>query len=275
MAAQKYGFQNELVKARESVAVAESEYRRMTDLAKQGLRGEQDLEQAKTRLSYARSDEAAALEKLNLFEKDDGKSGGMPKLRPLPIVAPRSGTVLSVPVSPGQFVAAAAPLVQIADLSKPWLRVAVPENDLARVDAKASIAIPLGGKRVAAKPLALVPLVDPIRHTADLIYELAPGDVPIARDQVVAVHVPVDHKRTETVVPYDAVVYDIHGSAWIYLDVTPKEGGKNIYRRWRVELGPTVDGGLVVRAGELSGKRVVVSGAQVLLSREFHKPPSK
>ena len=274
IAAQKSGFQNELAKARDAVLVADSEFKRMTDLRKQGLRGDQDVEQAKSRLNNAKSDEAAALEKLALFEKDEGH-GSIPKLRPIAVVAPRAGTVLTVPVSPGQYVAAAAPLVQIADLSKPWLRVAVPENDLARVDATRSIEIPLGGKRIAARPIALVPLVDPIRHTADLIYELTDDGVTLARDQVLAVYVPVDQKRMGSIVPYDALVYDTHGSTWVYLDVTPAGAAKNVYQRRRVELGPTVDGGVVVRAEGLAGARVVTSGAGSIFSREFHKPPVK
>jgi multidrug efflux pump subunit AcrA (membrane-fusion protein) len=216
--------------------------------------------------------------------------------------APRAGKVLTVHVSPGQYVPAAAPLVTLIDLEQPWVRVPVPEYDLPAVKREQSAPIvlkspgtttapgPKGRNVLSGKWKALVPQVDPTRHTAEVIYELAPGPLTglLAKDQLVTVFVPLGKKRPECVVPYDAVVFDAHGGSWVYLDKSAEGADPHLYERQRVELGPTLtDGivlwradtgptpadGIVLRPALHNGERVVVTGAAELFSREFYKPP--
>src|SRR5262245_47238601 len=63
----KRSVEGELSKAAENVRVAEQEVKRFAGLRKQGLRGEQDLEQARGRLQNAREDLAAARDKVELL----------------------------------------------------------------------------------------------------------------------------------------------------------------------------------------------------------------
>ena len=220
------------------------------------------------------------------------------------ITAPRAGTVAIVHVSPGQYVPAAAPLVTVIDLQTLWVRVPVPEHDLQQVDRQRPATVMLRSPRAAADKNAPteertlsakfqgeVPLVDPTRHTVDLIYELAPKEKTpggrgfFAKDLMVTVLLPLGENRPESAVPYSAIVYDAHGGAWIYLDrglakAGPKEG-KQLYERRGVNVGSRVrarvDGSetdcVVVRPSLAVGERVVTSGAGVLFSREFYKPP--
>jgi len=270
----KVSVEGEQAKAAASVRVAESEEKRIAGLHKQGLRGEQDLEQARTRLRHARADLAAAQEKAELL--GTGKNG---KLAPLPIRAPRAGTVLSVPVSPGQYVTATTPLVTIADLSQLWLRVPVPEADLPRLDrkGKASITLRTGQKAVSFSlaPLVLVPLVDPARRTADLIYAV-PDEVRkaglSARDQMVMVDVPLGRSTKQTVVPTSALVNDAHGGTWIYLDRTAPGEEKHTYERLRVETGASLGNEVVIRPALKPGQRILSRGAALVYSHEFYKP---
>jgi len=157
--------------------------------------------------------------------------------------------------------------------------------------------------RFRATPLGLVPQVDPVRHTADLLYELspyslaargqqtvhavgsvaapllgmAPAGLPqrtaFAKDQMVTVYVPLGVKRVETVVPYSAFVFDAFGGAWIYLERTEAKAKEHRFERRRVEMGPVIGGEFVIRPGLTSSDRVVVTGAGFLFSREFHSPP--
>lgn len=311
----KRSIENEIAKAHESVTVADLELKRVTDLHNQKLRGQQDVEQARARLAHAQADLSAAEDKRKLFAVSPS---GEAQLRSLAIEAPRAGTVLTVHVSPGQYVVAAAPLVTIADLSELWVRVPVPEHDLARIDSTHSGTITLkpteagpgkeNGARFEARPVAFVPQVDPVRHTADLIYELVPysrefqlraalrtitatadpftvGPVPqvsiqpplprtfFAKDQMLMVQVPLGERRSECVVPYSAVVFDAYAGAWIYIDRTQADSKEHVYERRRVELGPTVGNDVVITPPAKPGERVVTSGAAALLSREFHKTP--
>lgn len=284
LAALKRGVESELAKANEAVTVAASEWERVKDLHRQKLRGQQDLEQAQARLNQAKEDLAAATDKRKLY--GDGKA--IDSLPPMTLTAPRAGTVLHVAASPGQYVPAAAALVTIIDLTKPWLRVPIPETDLARLDRRAPATVKGAGPPLEARPLALVPQVDAARHTADLIYELpgppeavagpaAPSAPAFAKDQMLTVQVPMGGEAEECVVPYAAVVYDAYAGAWIYLDRTAGDGATgHVYERRRIELGPRIgEKDVVVRPACDPSDKVVVAGAAALYSREFHKPPAK
>jgi RND family efflux transporter MFP subunit len=286
LATLKRGVESELTKARESVTLAEKELTRMRDLHEQKLRSQQDLEQANTRLQHASEDLKSAKDKLALF----GQTAEKHTLPPLAVTSPRAGTVLAVLASPGQYVPAAAPLVTVADLSHLWLRVPVPEADLPRVDLRAQARILFRPRptseqgqtavgRKAPPPLsvphvALVPIVDTARRTADVIYELPEAARQrglLARDQIVQVGVPVDTRQNESLVPYSAVVFDAHAGAWIYLDRSAGDKGR-VYERRRVELGPMSGDEVAIRPPCKPDDKVVVVGAGQLFSREFYKP---
>jgi RND family efflux transporter MFP subunit len=286
MAGLRRDMEKDLTKAQEMVTVCKLDFQRTESLFKQKIRQEQDLEQARAKLRSAEADVEGAKDKLRLFGDDAGQGGS--HLKPVLVKAPRDGTVLTVPVSPGQYVQAAAPLVTLADLSELWLRVPVPENDLPRLDSKKNVTVlPRGNGhlkgadgnplRFEAEPVAFVPLVDSAKHTADLIYRLKPvqGTFLWAKDQMVDVLVPVGGKHKQSIVPYTAVVYDSYGGSWIYLDRSKNGENKHVFERRRVEVGATVDGGVVIGTAAQAGDRVVVEGVGVLFSREFHRPPTR
>jgi hypothetical protein len=140
------------------------------------------------------------------------------------------------------------------------------------------VAITVAGKKPAlaqARPLEFVPQVDPARHTADMLYELpAPPSGVLAKDQLVDVWLPLGELREETVVSDAAVIFDAFGGAWVYLDRTEPGADRHVYGRQRVELGPPLEEGSVIRPPLRAGDRVVSSGAAELFSREFHRPPA-
>jgi RND family efflux transporter MFP subunit len=281
----KRGLQSDLAKATEGGRVAESDLQRVTDLHRQKIRSEQDLEQAQARAKYAREDLAAAKDKLKLFETiAAGALDG--KLPEMPVLAPLSGKVLAVHVGTGQFVAAGAPLVTIGDLSRPWLRVPIPEQELPRWkrDRPARLLLPgaRSGREVELQTAETDPVqVDLARHTADAFYELStvkPSDgKPLPgfhKDEMLTVQVPLGESRERTVVPAAAVVFDIHGGSWIYLERSPPDAKESVFERRRVQLGPRVSTGQVITPALAREDRIVTTGAAALFSREFYKPPA-
>jgi hypothetical protein len=265
--------------AREEQTIAEAPEGKQV---KGQVRYDLELSQARAKLKNAEEDLAAAQYKARLF--DETAEGDARRLRPVPVQAPRSGVAVNVLAAPGQYVAAAAPLLTVVDLSRPWLRVSVPEADLHRIDRTAPAtailhAVPFD-YRLTARPVPrLVPQVDPARLTADLYYELPalpPHLPPLGRDQMLTVLVPRGEERTETVVPTSAVVYDSGGGAWVYVDLSPDErADPQTFERRPVEIGAAVEGGVVIRPGLPKNSRVVVAGAAALFSREFHSTPMK
>jgi membrane fusion protein, heavy metal efflux system len=273
LAALKRGVEGELAKAKTSLQTATTEYERVRELHAKNLRSQQDLDQAQRALEHAKEDQAAAQDKLKLFVTAN-----------VPLRAPRAGSVLALHASPGQYVAAAAPVVTIIDMQPVWLRVPVPEFDLPHIDVKQDVAITLKNsngsasapaKAFTARPAGRVAQVDALRHTADFWYELTPAkDAPdFYKDQMVTVYMPLGVKRTEKLVPHDALVYDTHGNAWLYLERTKADDKLHRFVRQRVQLGAPVGAQLIVRAELSEGDRVVTRGAAVLFSREFHKTP--
>ena len=75
--------------------------------------------------------------------------------------------------------------------------------------------------------------VDPIKHTADLWYELAPANEAdrFVKDQMMTVQVPIGKMEKASVVPYSAMLFDAYGHAWIYLDHGADKAGKLKYER--------------------------------------------
>ena len=268
MAALKRGIESDLAKAKISLKAAQSEWQTMKDLVDQNLRGKQELIQAQKILDHAKEELAAATDKQKLFDQPTHA-----------IRATRSGTVSAVHVTPGQYVTAASPLVTLIDLNPVWVRVPVPEFELALVEgekpAPVKIKGPGGEIEVKARPVGRSPMVDSGKHSVEFHYQLAdqPPGVGWAKDQMVKVLVPLSLRRRESIVPASAIVYDIHGSGWIYLDRTPPKAEEHRYQRRRVEIGPSLNNGIVIRPGLAANDLVVIHGAAALFSREFHFPP--
>jgi hypothetical protein len=71
-------------------------------------------------------------------------------------------------------------------------------------------------------------------------------------------------RKQDLVVPFKAVLYDIHGGAWVYEEVAP-----HVYARKRVAV-EFVDGDeAILAAGPHAGARIVTDGAAELFGTEF------
>jgi RND family efflux transporter MFP subunit len=285
----KVGVDTELEKAREWLRLSEQEAKDMKAQVESKAKPKQELDRAQTRLKHADQDYQLAQKKAKLLT-----------LAEVDVDAKRAGTVAVVNVSPGQYVPAAAPLVTLIDLDTVWVRVPVPEHDLQQVDRNRPATVVLRSPRANIDKNAKTeerafeavlkseaPLVDPTRHTVDLIYEVSPKQLAqgkrghFARDLMVTVLVPLGEDRPESAVPYSAVVYDAHGNAWVYVDRGKAKSGKHQYERRGVNVGARVRAPVegretdcvVVRPTLAAGESVVTFGAGVLFSREFYKPP--
>ncbi|MDD5564159.1 MAG: efflux RND transporter periplasmic adaptor subunit [Thermoanaerobaculaceae bacterium] len=118
-----------------------------------------------------------------------------------------------------------------------------------------------GGAAVAARLISPAPRTDPRIQGASFYFTVpdAPGLLPGA---VVEAFLPAGPAVTGVTVPAAAVVW-WQGRAWVYLEVAP---GRFVRRE--VATDAPVAGGWFVAAGVVAGSRVVVRGAQMLLSEE-------
>ena len=273
----KITFETELAKAQTRLENAGIELTRTKNLIEANGANKRDLEQAQEKFDNATAEVTGATRRL--------KNLTLLQNQPRPLQASRDGKILQLHVGPGQYVPVSAPLLTIIDLQPIWIRVPVPESDLPDVDPKANVEISWKNSNhnqtgkspfFKAKPVGRVPQVDPIKHTAELWYELLPTKEAdrFVKDQMVTVHLPIGKKGKGTVVPYSAIVFDVHGQGLIYLERTTDKDTKHKFERRPVELvSSTDDGNVVIRTDLTGGERIVTNGAAVLFSRDFHRTP--
>ncbi len=118
------------------------------------------------------------------------------------------------------------------------------------------------GSHATAEFVSVLPQLDPRLQIPSLLYRVTPhpGLVPGVN---VSVFLPSGQEQAGVVVPSGAVVWS-QGSAWCYVE---KSTGK--FKRIPLQTSRPEANGWFVSEGLAPGNRVVVSGAQTLLSEEF------
>jgi RND family efflux transporter MFP subunit len=182
--------------------------------------------------------------------------------------APADGVVRQVLVSEGQAVAAGAPLFEITAVEALWVRVAVYAGDVAGLDEAAAAQVrrlsDAPGAAHAARPVSGPTTADPVASTLDVFYALEAGESALRVGERVIVHVPLRAAREAAVVPWSAVVFDVHGGAWVY-----EATRAHTFTRRRVEV-ERVEGDVAVLSRAPSSVTTVVSvGAPELFGTEF------
>ena len=235
---------------------------RLEQLLKEGAASVRSVEEARGQLQIAEAALNAARERLSAMQK-----GPVGPQGEIVITAPLDGVVQSMSVASGQTVAPAAPLVQIAQVNTLWVRVPVFAGDVEQIETSqpASVkrlggsSVPLLAKRVTA-PLK----ADPAAASIDLYYEITAAGTALRPGERVMAEIPLKTTVQGLVVPEAALLYDIHGDAWVYEDL-----GGNAYARRRVQVARHSGDRAVIARGLTAGQKVVTAGAAELFGTEF------
>lgn len=178
----------------------------------------------------------------------------------LPLTTPRGGTVVAVHAYPGQVVQAGDPLLELTDYSAALVRV--PWGGEGAPPATASVEPAGGGARRAAALAGPAPEADPLTGAAAWLYRVPGGG--LRPGLALTVYVPSTAAPAHGVLVPDAAVVQWDALAWAYVEREP-----GAFVRVRVPTTTAVAGGWVVTSGLTAGDRVVVTGAELLLSEEF------
>ena len=259
---------DQTIEARRAVEAAQADadtarlrLQRLEQLLKDGAASVRSVEEARGQLKITEAALNAARERRNALGQ-----GPLGPQGEIAITAPLDGIVQAISAAQGQTVAASAPLLQIAQVSTLWVRVPVFAGDAAEIDPGQTASVArLGGTDApkAAKRITAPLKADPASATIDLYYEL-PASSPFRPGERVMVDLPLKRTQPGLVVPDAAVLYDIHGDAWVYEDV-----GGNAYRRRRVQIARHAGARAVIGRGIAEGTRVVTAGAAELFGTEF------
>lgn len=163
----------------------------------------------------------------------------------------------------GKALIEGAPLVENLIVRRNFLvKVTLPPGaTVAKPPATASVEFE-GQKEAQLDFISLATATDPKIQGASYFYSV-PAESGLLPGMNVAVPMPKEAIEDGFVVPQSAVIW-LEGKAWVYLG----KGADTFVRREIAADTPAPDGGYIVR-GLLSDARIVVRGAQMLLSEEF------
>jgi multidrug efflux pump subunit AcrA (membrane-fusion protein) len=176
-----------------------------------------------------------------------------------PLVTPIGGVVTRVGARPGEIVAEGQALLELADRSRPVVRLTWPSAE----GPPARVRLVPGPRGVDADLIGPAQEADPLTRQAVYLYRARgawPGAVP---GTLVDALVPEGKASAGVLVP-DRAVVQWDGLAWAYLQRAPGR-----YVRVRVPTGHPASGGWIAGAPLAPGDTVVVTGAEELLSEEF------
>ena len=179
-----------------------------------------------------------------------------------PLAVPIAGVVTRVGARPGEIVEAGQVLLELADNTRPVVRIAWPDG-AGRARERIVLLPPGGETRVEATLIGPAAEADPLTRLPAYLYRARgrwPGAVP---GTPVSAVVP-DGGKTEGALVPDRAVVQWEGLAWAYL-----QRGAGAYARVRVPTDRPAPGGWIAGPPLAAGDTVVVTGVQELLSEEF------
>jgi cobalt-zinc-cadmium efflux system membrane fusion protein len=265
--------QLELLTALTDARLAAENLRHLEPAARQGVASEQQLQEIRARGQEHENAVAVARRKLLALGVGEGALDRLTRLvdpRPLPslpVLSPLGGVVLRGNVQVGQVVEPAQALFEVADLSSMWVRVAVLERDLARIEPGQPLELRWAAYSepeavfpgtVWGKGLALDPKTQQGAVWAELPNPPAgpPRLLPGLYGQAQIV---LRRPKGRVTVPAAALVRD---GAEHYVLV---EEGPGQYARHNIVVGLQAQGLVEVRSGQLvTGDRVVTVGSHEL-----------
>jgi len=187
---------------------------------------------------------------------------------PIQIDAPDDGLLRNVNAVPGQAVSSGSALFEVVNLQTMWVRVPVPVGDVSEIVREQSAQVgPLIGTakdpKVAAKPIAAPPSANSQAGTVDVYFELPNSSGTYYPGERLGVDLPLKGSGESLAVPAGAIVYDVHGNAWLYEQTAPRT-----YLRRRAAVDHVVDGTIALVNGPKPGTPIVVEGAIELFAAE-------
>jgi RND family efflux transporter MFP subunit len=187
----------------------------------------------------------------------------------LEIESPRDALIQRLHAGIGQTVAAATPLFEIAGLDPVWIRVPVYVGEMSTINRQRGARVhglsdPPGSAARLAKPVSAPPSADPDAATADLFFELPNAGGTLRPGEKVGVTLTLRGQEESLVVPWSAILHDIHGGTWVY-----ENSARQVFVRRRVEVRRVAGDLAVISRGPTPGTKVVTTGAAELFGTEF------
>ena len=226
------------------------------------------VDDAQAQVSIATKSLEAAASRKKLIEGISLNAEEGQQAPPMVMEAPQAGMLRTKLAAAGEVVAAGAPLFEVIQCDPIWVRVPVYAGELPEVaqdqPAQVSSLTSASGQLLAAAPVAAPPTATPLASTIDLYFQVPNPNAEIRPGQRMTAQLRLTGSRDERVIPWSAVIHDIHGGAWVYEQKPP-----HTFVRHRVQVRAVVDSLAVLQSGPPNGTRIVTAGVVELFGLEF------
>jgi hypothetical protein len=175
--------------------------------------------------------------------------------------------VVEVLAQPGESIEQGAPIVRLAQLDRLLVRIDLPVGEHLPPSPAAAIIIPAGFEDqppLPAQRIAVTAGSDPHVLGTAFLYRLSQTRPGLRPGNAVTAHFTLPGKAGEGVlIPRSAIVQQ-EGRSWVYVQTKDDR-----FTRKPVSLDMPTPTGFLAAHGFTAGDRLVVTGAQTLLSEEF------
>lgn len=245
---------------------------RQRQLAEDGIGNADELSNAEAKLLQARAAVAGARQELhNLGLTQDEIAAIVSDTvtsEALVVRAPFAGSVIGLSAAPGEHRERGQELVTIADTSRVWAMLDVPERDLrhVRIDQQVPVRADAGGEAAVTGTITwIAPTVDARTRTVPVRVELDNSDGRFRAGQFVVAAIPQRQDQDLVLVPREAVQWD--GCCNVVF--VPGTSEREFLTR-KVQVDHR-SGAQVALAGGIDAGQQVVTGGSWLLKTEILK----
>jgi len=178
----------------------------------------------------------------------------------------RGGEIVELLAQPGEAVEPGAPILRVAKLDRLLARVDVPVGDHIPPSVRTAriFAVGFEDRPIAAERVAQTAKAEPAAPGQSFFFRLAANALDLRPGVAVTARIPVPGTERKGVVIPAAAVVRVGGKTYAFTQTGPNE-----FVRKELPVDQPVDGGFLAATNFASGDRVVVQGAQLLLSEEF------
>lgn len=245
-------------KAKVDAEVKQQALTRAEDLLAHHAISEKDYQQAQGDAKIAQAEMDATAQLIRVFGMDPDRAS-----TELRVVAPRSGVVLDIGASTGEYsksLDAPQPLCTIADISTVWALGDIYERDFAALKMGAAAQVTLDAypnQHWEGRVGVLYDVVDPATRTLHLRVVLENPDRRIKPAMFGSIRV-LRSSSTGILVPASAVIRE-GNEAHVFVSK-----GNGRFERRTVKLGRALDGSIEILSGINQGDSIVSEGALLL-----------
>src|SRR5271170_4457821 len=233
---------------------------RAQDLLEHNAISEKDFEQAQGDAQQTRAEVEAAREQIQVFGMDPDHASTQ-----LLVKAPRSGVILDVGASPGEFsqaLSAPAPLATVADITSVWAVGDIYEQDLSAAKSGQVAQVTLNAypdQHWAGRVNVVSDAVDPATRTLHVRVVL-PNDASRIKPGMFGAIRILRSSAPGILLPAAAVIRE-GNDAYVFVGK-----GNGRFERRAIKIGRTLDGSIEITSGVNAGETIVSEGALLLRS---------